>query len=51
MKSPADQYNWWAVTSLLIIEFFGSQLVAKKPYLMKTLGLTVILQQPTFTKC
>ena len=45
------RYNWWAVTSLMIIKFLGSHLVAKKPYLIKTLRFTLILQQPTYTKC
>ena len=45
------RYNWRAATSLLIIKSVGGQLVAKKPYLIKTLRLTLLLQQPTVTKC
>ena len=48
---PQIRYKWWAVTSLLIIKFLGCQLVAKEPYHMNTLRLTLTLQQPTVTKC
>ena len=51
MKCLTDRYNWRGVTSVLIIKFLGSHLVAKKPYLMKTLRLTLTLQQPIFTEC
>ena len=43
------RYNWWAVASVPLIKFLHSQGLAKKPYLMKTLRLTVLLQQPTCT--
>ena len=36
--------------SLLVIEFLGGQVVARKPYLMQTLRLALAMQQPIFNK-